>query len=751
MRERSEESVPLKIILKVKDEPELIDRWLEYHGSIVGFDNLIVFDCGSTDPNFLGSLKRYRDRISILTYDRYYDHLHQYFYNQELYDSLVGKCKYVTVLDADEFLFGSYSRLIHPSYVLDVLRATDLPCICGTWFSNFAPPRECGNSIEWRQPISFGIDDESVKLGSRQGKAIVRADYVSRAKYVGHNIGDARLSKFITPESFGKLGIFHLVKLSQSMSRRRSLQHLVSKGVAPRDGSVEETDNALYNRLKSSDIKPIERLYIARYFGSPPPTRVTKDIFQTHLLAGGVPEVHKELHTWFDFNYGQMLDEINVTMSDAEPTVIFEDNEIVVFWRRGQSDYLFVSFGDLISLAAGSKFYADAAVRKLDLSCIGFMAKRPNWFPIASVLAALPSVEERISSFRERIVYGGSMGGYAALKFSAALHATKVIAHCPQWSIDQSECGGQNPGWQNYFDSTMSGMGIRPGDISGQAYIFVDNLNRTDDFHAAMIQGADPTVKRFSMPLVGHHVISVFAGTQSLADVVAACRAGNDYELAQIAKRVRRSSAIYKQNLLKSRLGRFPVQVARNLLDTNSKEFSLIDEKLVLDIAAELAVIGLPNESAECLSRLQSVSRSASKQAEIAKIRMSLTSVQMYMTTVHGLVLAYSPQLGRCTQVARTSPLFGTFLLPVRVRQRAGIATLFYDAGSIGEIDLGVDERGHLSSAAASQKQSLFELSSSKAGHFNLKLGSNFLCAEPSGVVICNRGSAGEWEQLRFA
>lgn len=41
----------LKIILKVKDEPDLIRRWIQHHAKLVGRHNIIVVDCGSSDRN----------------------------------------------------------------------------------------------------------------------------------------------------------------------------------------------------------------------------------------------------------------------------------------------------------------------------------------------------------------------------------------------------------------------------------------------------------------------------------------------------------------------------------------------------------------------------------------------------------------------------------------------------------------------------------------------------------------------------
>ena len=279
------------------------------------------------------------------------------------------------------------------------------------------------------------------------------------------------------------------------------------------------------------------------------------EVFESRILADGPPESHKELEAWINFDFRALLADVQLASpvpvsTTALPKKIFEDEEISVFLQEGHSDFLLVTFGDLMNLVSGTKFSADVAVGKLGLNCIGFMAKRANWYPSTSMLAALPAVRGILEGFNERILYGGSMGGYAAIKFSSMLQASHVIAYCPQWSIDQEECSGRNPGWQQYFNPSMAKMGIRSADVSGQLWIFADGLNSTDAYHASEIERAHPGTTRFNVHLVDHHVTAVFAGTQFLGSILAACRAKDSLALAQLARQARRSSAIYAGNML---------------------------------------------------------------------------------------------------------------------------------------------------------------------------------------------------------
>ena len=740
----------LKIILKVKDELELIEKWIEHHASIVGFENLVILDCGSTDEKFLSILDRYRLQAHISEYAGYYDHIHQYGINRDFYDRLAEQSKYITVLDADEFLFGRRGDAIHPSYALDFLQGSSLPCVCGTWFHNTNAPATSRDAFDWTQSISFGLDEQTVKWGSRQGKSIVRSNCISQTKYIGHNVGDRRLEKLISAESFGHIGIFHLTTLGANVAKRRSLQHLAAKGIAPKDVSQAELEVALKSYAVSDKAKPIEKLYISRFFNSSQEAVHPQHTILTNLLAGGLPEQHEGLRVWSAFNFTELLNDVREQQAALQkPVMLYEDEEIVVFWRNGMSDYALITFGDLVSLALDTRFSADAVVSKLDLNCIGFMAKRPNWYPRKNVEAALPVVLRRLAPFRDRVLYGGSMGGHAALKFSAALHATTVIAYCPQWSIDQEECGNVNPGWQDYYDSSMQGMGIKSKDMAGRAFVFSDPLNPSDTFHTDMIKATSPQVSRQSMTFVSHHVTAALAGTQVLADIIAACRSEDTLAIAALSRRARRQGPPYLENVLKRAGERFPGRVLEYLKTRDLTKLSDPESSALLVFTSALIKKGRLIEAANCIEIAKSLEKLPCKQAALAAACASLNGTRSRISTSHQTALAYSVPLSRCVHVNPASPLLGNLLLPIKSHLLEDSVTLSVDMHELGHADLGLDEKGYLILAQQTPR-AFFHAICLAPGRFVLRHGADFVCAEPQGELVCNRKTAGKWESLCF-
>jgi|GEM_PF-1639018 len=57
----------LKIILKTKDEDGLLEHWILYHASIVGFENLVIFDHSSTSEKVKDIYKKYADKLLVIT------------------------------------------------------------------------------------------------------------------------------------------------------------------------------------------------------------------------------------------------------------------------------------------------------------------------------------------------------------------------------------------------------------------------------------------------------------------------------------------------------------------------------------------------------------------------------------------------------------------------------------------------------------------------------------------------------------
>jgi len=237
----------------------------------------------------------------------------------------------------------------------------------------------------------------------------------------------------------------------------------------------------------------------------------------------------------------------------APPQLAYDDDALRVVFQPGGSELLLITFSDALVFADGLSFTADAMVRKLGLTCLGFMAKSANWFPAEAVASALPHIDYTLRAFDRIMLYGCSMGAYAAIKHSRALHATDVLALAPQWSIDAAECAPWACGYGEYYRPHMRFMGIRSSDIAGHINILYDPAHKLDRRHvdAILRQGGD--IATYHVHTADHHLAPILAGTETIFGIMLACLRRDTAGIYRLINERRRKSPV-RHRILMERL-----------------------------------------------------------------------------------------------------------------------------------------------------------------------------------------------------
>ncbi|MCA6107135.1 glycosyltransferase family 2 protein [Bradyrhizobium cenepequi] len=99
-------SVKAACVMVVKNEDDLIEPWLFYHGELFGFEHLYVFDNGSTNSATLSVLERYSKRGVKLDYSRntLEDHRSRSIWLGRFIKGLANdNYDFILPLDCDEF------------------------------------------------------------------------------------------------------------------------------------------------------------------------------------------------------------------------------------------------------------------------------------------------------------------------------------------------------------------------------------------------------------------------------------------------------------------------------------------------------------------------------------------------------------------------------------------------------------------------------------------------------------------------
>jgi len=187
----------------------------------------------------------------------------------------------------------------------------------------------------------------------------------------------------------------------------------------------------------------------------------------------------------------------------------------------GVGDTLLVTFSPLRVRLDATAIWADMPLRKLNIPALGFVAKSDHWYPFDDTMTLIRSNAPILRNYSHVVLYGYSMGAYAALKFSAALGARKVIALSPQFSIDPQDTGQADARFAAHFNPAINdGMALERGDIGGEPYLFYDPSMPEDAMHASHIAGLAPC-HRVVMPFAGHGTANFVAKSGASASFFA--------------------------------------------------------------------------------------------------------------------------------------------------------------------------------------------------------------------------------------
>lgn len=220
----------LKIVLKAKDEPELIDAWVKHHARIVGYENIIILDCGSTDEDYLEKLDKYKDKLLVLAYRKFYNSMHAVHQNSSFFSFLSKQARFLTILDADEFLTGKLYNEISSLFVKQILLNSSNPVMYGIWLNcSLKEPltaKELPNDID----LIVDTSSEMIKDGAVAGKAIVDTSKLFSLDHLGHNLHTSKSVDLAGAHAFGEIFVLHLKSIGVDVEKRRVLSHLVGKG-----------------------------------------------------------------------------------------------------------------------------------------------------------------------------------------------------------------------------------------------------------------------------------------------------------------------------------------------------------------------------------------------------------------------------------------------------------------------------------------------------------------------------------------
>lgn len=142
-----------------------------------------------------------------------------------------------------------------------------------------------------------------------------------------------------------------------------------------------------------------------------------------------------------------------------------------------------------------------------------------HWWQYEDLPVALAVAADFLAPWRDITTYGSSMGGYAALRFAAALNAHRAVAICPQYSIQRSLMPLETRWAGELASITFRHEGDCEISRSCRYVALYDTLFRLDGMHVDAYRH-HTAVTRIPLPCSGHPPIDLLMAYGNLSRVI---------------------------------------------------------------------------------------------------------------------------------------------------------------------------------------------------------------------------------------
>ncbi len=173
----NKEKVPLKIVVKTKNDSFFLRSWIDHHSRIVGIENLIIVDNFSDSADTLKIYNDYR-HLLILQHSYYFNAIHDREKFSEFYHFLESTCTHYLFIDTDEFLtYFDCKTGFDPLNVTKFVRDNaDEKVICTLW-GQALPSEQDKSAFDYRKdPVKVFFPDYFEQF-IKGGKPIFKSNY----------------------------------------------------------------------------------------------------------------------------------------------------------------------------------------------------------------------------------------------------------------------------------------------------------------------------------------------------------------------------------------------------------------------------------------------------------------------------------------------------------------------------------------------------------------------------------------------
>lgn len=193
-----------------------------------------------------------------------------------------------------------------------------------------------------------------------------------------------------------------------------------------------------------------------------------------------------------------------------------------------------------------------AYATRLGMAVLAVQTARRDWYISPQTETLTDALRALTADHDEVFVTGFSMGGYAALAFSAACHATRVMAVSPQYSIDPKVAPFDQPRHAKFRRIRMPmPQPHEIGDTTVTGGLVYDPAISVDCAHAELALRHFPRLEAIRLPYGGHPATSALQDHGSVGSMSSSFADGsaNAAAIRVMHRAARRKSLRYRLNL----------------------------------------------------------------------------------------------------------------------------------------------------------------------------------------------------------
>jgi hypothetical protein len=209
-------------------------------------------------------------------------------------------------------------------------------------------------------------------------------------------------------------------------------------------------------------------------------------------------------------------------------SILYQSDLCEVVYHPGRSKFTLITFGNrMMRPDNGTVFWGKTLVEKLDIDCIGFVAKGPSWFPAIDVSTAINCIGQQLHK-RRSISYGYSMGAYAALKYGWRLGVEFSLSVGPQFSINPDDVPLDDRYRDHFVPELHKDMAISPADQVGsrhRSYVVYDPGYEKDRYNIELIRTCG-SLTELRVRYMEHDVIESLSNSEVFSKIMSSILEG---------------------------------------------------------------------------------------------------------------------------------------------------------------------------------------------------------------------------------